>query len=87
MVFNLIILFIPITAYMYIGYGRIYRSHSIFNKRWPDIKEMNIALASPAVSSRLKGSILRFKYLAFSYYILLALTIISYIYLAMASLV
>jgi hypothetical protein len=79
-VYNLL----PLTLYMWIGYGRIYRSHNNFTRRWPNIREMKDALSSPGINIVRKGIIRRFIYLTIGWYVALAVAVAGLCYLLVA---
>jgi hypothetical protein len=72
---NIILVLLPLSLYMWVGYGPIYRSENTFTKRWPDFQEMKNALNEPGISLIRKGIIRRFGYLLAAYYIMLALVV------------
>lgn len=77
-ILNIIICLLPLTIYVWTGFGRIYRAHNAFTKRWPSLSELGSVLAQPGISSRKWGSIYRFRVLLISYYVLVAFAVLGY---------
>jgi hypothetical protein len=82
--FSLIFNLLPLTLYMWIGYGPIYRSHNSFTKRWPSMAQMRHALARPEINTIRKGIIRRFMYLTIGWYVALSVAALTLCYLLYA---